>query len=147
MDAVICDIDGTLADNAHRRHYVERPVGEKDWTAFFAVQHLDPLVTNIALTFEALSAWGMAKVICTGRGEEYREVTEAWLANHGVAYEVLLMRPEGNRDDDGDIKRTMLEGLREAGYDPKIAIDDRNRVVAMWRSEGLTCLQVADGDF
>ena len=26
-------------------------------------------------------------------------------------------------------------------------LDDRNQVVKMWRENGLTCLQVAEGDF
>jgi hypothetical protein len=27
------------------------------------------------------------------------------------------------------------------------AVDDRQRVVDMWRSNGITCLQVAEGNF
>lgn len=32
-------------------------------------------------------------------------------------------------------------------WDIRRVYDDRNQVVAMWRSIGLPCLQVADGDF
>ena len=32
-------------------------------------------------------------------------------------------------------------------YQVDYVLDDRNQVVEMWRSLGLTCLQVADGDF
>ena len=31
-DTVICDIDGTIADNSHRQHYLE---GKRDWKSFF----------------------------------------------------------------------------------------------------------------
>jgi hypothetical protein len=32
-------------------------------------------------------------------------------------------------------------------YLVKLIFDDRDSVVKMWRSHGLTCFQVADGDF
>ena len=32
---VICDIDGTIADNSHRQHYL---LGKKDWKKFFRLQ-------------------------------------------------------------------------------------------------------------
>ena len=30
---VLCDIDGTVANNDHRQHYLE---GKKDWDGFFS---------------------------------------------------------------------------------------------------------------
>jgi hypothetical protein len=30
---------------------------------------------------------------------------------------------------------------------PFFVLDDRDKVVAMWRSKGLICLQVAEGNF
>ncbi len=36
--------------------------------------------------------------------------------------------------------------MRHDGFDPKLAIDDRRRVVEMWRSQGLVCAQVAEGE-
>ena len=41
----------------------------------------------------------------------------------------------------------MILELTDGNYNVKFVLDDRNRVVEMWRSLGLTCLQVADGDF
>lgn len=36
---------------------------------------------------------------------------------------------------------------RNDQFDPSLAIDNRRRVVDMWRAEGLVCAQVAEGDF
>ena len=37
--------------------------------------------------------------------------------------------------------------IRPIKDDVLMTVDDRQRVVDMWRAEGLTCLQVAPGDF
>ena len=45
----------------------------------------------------------------------------------------------------GDLKQMWLDGI---GVDNvAMVFDDRQQVVDMWRSNGLTCFQVADGDF
>jgi hypothetical protein len=57
------------------------------------------------------------------------------------------MRPEKDRRDDDIIKFELLHKLREDGWDPVMAFDDRDRIVRMWRANGIPCLQVAEGDF
>jgi hypothetical protein len=57
------------------------------------------------------------------------------------------MRPKGDYRDDGVIKFELLQKIREDGFNPTIAFDDRNRVVDMWRTNGIICAQVAPGDF
>jgi hypothetical protein len=42
-------------------------------------------------------------------------------------------------------KREMLRGVDKDKI--LFVVEDRSRVVEMWRSEGLTCLQCAHGDF
>lgn len=57
------------------------------------------------------------------------------------------MRADGDHQDDQHLKRRLLARIRADGFDPVLAIDDRRRVVEMWRAEGLICAQVADGNF
>ena len=46
---------------------------------------------------------------------------------------------------DSDLKHMWLDSI---GVDNvAMVFDDRNQVVDMWRKSGLTCFQVADGDF
>jgi hypothetical protein len=57
------------------------------------------------------------------------------------------MREEGSNERDSIVKHRMFEGNIRGKYFIEYILDDRNQVVEMWRNMGLTCLQVADGDF
>ena len=47
---------------------------------------------------------------------------------------------------DSDLKQMWLDTLVDKD-DVFAVFDDRQQVVDMWRQNGLTCFQVADGDF
>jgi hypothetical protein len=57
------------------------------------------------------------------------------------------MRDDNDRRADDIVKRELLGRMRADRFNPQLAIDDRRRVVDMWRSEGLVCAQVAEGNF
>lgn len=148
MMDVIFDIDGTLCDIEHRRHHITG--SKKDWDAFHAACAGDtPRWPIISL------AWALKKAECqiilaTGRYESNRAVTCAWMARYGgfhLARVPLYMRADGDMRDDTVIKREMLDRMRRDGYNPVMAIEDRARVVAMWREAGLVALQCDVGDF
>lgn len=146
MNAIIFDIDGTLANVEHRRHFVQGP--KKDFDAFYEAMVHDTIVVPVRdlLNMYIYRGWHVA--LCTGRPRAYYLETQRWLADNLVQYDELLMRPNSRRfDPDYQVKRDMLDQLRRAGHTPMIAVDDRDQVVRMWRDEGLTCFQVADGDF
>jgi len=44
------------------------------------------------------------------------------------------------------LKKQMLDTFVDKD-DVLMCVDDRQKVVDMWRAEGLTCFQVAPGDF
>jgi predicted kinase len=140
---VIFDIDGTLANCSHRIHHVKGP-GPKDWDAFFAKMGDDVPVPDVVDVYHALGDAGYSRVICTGRPEKYRRLTETWLRDAWVCdYEALYMRPNDDTRPDHVVKREILSLIRKDGYEPWLVIDDRQSVVDMWRDEGLTCLQCA----
>jgi hypothetical protein len=141
---VIFDLDGTLSLVEHRTHLVrcEKP----DWPAFFAACVDDDPNTPVIKTLDALFEQGREVWIVSGRSDEVRAETEAWLAEHRVPYDNLIMRRKGDHRPDHDLKKEWLDTVI-----PKEAVlcvfDDRTSVVDMWRAEGLTCFQVAPGDF
>jgi phosphoglycolate phosphatase-like HAD superfamily hydrolase len=145
MDCYLFDIDGTLADNSHRTHHVwNKP---KHWGKFNATMAGDALHPHVAMLCRHLSHF-LPIILCTGREEAYRKVTEEWLRRHDLAvYRALHMRKSQDYRADTIVKMEMLAAIRAEGYRPVMAFDDRNAVVAAWRSAGIPCAQVAEGDF
>ncbi|WP_232715223.1 phosphatase domain-containing protein [Gordonia metallireducens] len=135
--AWLIDIDGTLALRADRSPFDWDRVGEDlpNQPAIIAAQAIaaHPAVTAI--------------VAVSGREEICRRQTEMWLDAQCIPYDELLMRRIGDNRPDDVVKREIYQTeiaprLRVIGV-----LDDRDRVVRMWRSLGLTCFQVAPGDF
>lgn len=144
-DCVIFDLDGTLANLDHRLHHIKD--GKKDWDAFFAAMADDTPNGPVAKLAKALADGDHSIVICSGRPEGYRPVIESWLQYHRINFDALYLRPDGDYRPDQIIKAEILRILREDGWEPWVVVDDRQRVVDMWRSHDLTCLQCAPGDF
>jgi predicted kinase len=133
--AVMCDIDGTLADNKGRGPY--------DW----AKLESDALIVATADALVAFAARGDRIILMSGRGEDVREATERWLAAHGVAYHELWMRKAGDTRADDVVKSELFDAHVRHRFAVRVVLDDRSRVVALWRRMGLACWQVDYGDF
>lgn len=136
---VVFDLDGTLADLTHRKHFLDA----KDWRGFFAAVGGDAPIAKVREVFLTMHYAGHRIEIWSGRSDECREATEDWLAEHGFPDVPLIMRNAGDHRPDDEVKREFLRGTEA----PDLIFDDRDRVVQMWRSLGITCFQVAPGDF
>lgn len=174
---IIFDLDGTLADNSHREHFI---AGEtKDWDAFFEACDGDaPMWPSLdvlhALWYAPLPPEDKHIIeIWSGRGEGedggVRVETLAWLRGEGMPHLgyfdtapsgyfepirgearkriVVRMRPHGDHTPDHELKKQWLELARAQGRPPNLVFDDRQKVVDMWRAEGIPCFQVAPGQF
>jgi phosphoglycolate phosphatase-like HAD superfamily hydrolase len=144
---VIFDLDGTLANIEHRLHFIEGP--KKSWSAFFRACGDDlpnePVCETLRMFAENPDHY---VEIWSGRSDEVRVLTEAWLCQHGLSYRRLRMRRAGDYRQDAIVKGEWLDSyLAEHGKLPDLSFDDRAQVVAMWRSRGVTCAQVAEGEF
>lgn len=143
--AVIFDMDGTLADCNHRRHFVTGK--KKNFDKFYDAMGEDVPVIPIRNLCNLHFHNGWHVIIATGRPEKYRPITEMWLRSFGIFYKELLMRPDDRRhDSDFEVKQDMLTEIRKT-REVLMAVDDRQQVVDMWRRNGVTCLQVAEGNF
>lgn len=145
MKVYLFDIDGTIADLSHRLHHILST--PKDWKSFFAGCHADGPIPHIIEMARDLSAAGKGIVYVSGRSDQCRSQTAAWLLGNDLPAGQLYMRKEGDHREDNIIKLELLEQLRADGYEPILAFDDRNSVVRAWRGAGVPCLQVAEGDF
>lgn len=139
---IIFDIDGTLTNVDHRRYHVTG--GRKEWGAFFSKMASDPINHPIRYLLWCLYADNQI-ILCSGRPEDYREITEKYMRDHGIDYHALYMRASGDMRADHVVKKEMLDEIRAAGHDVIFSVDDRPTVVRMWRENGVPCLQVNDG--
>lgn len=152
----VFDIDGTLANLDHRLHWVNGD-GPKNWNKFFEEMGKDtPIKPIVRLAMALQGKWADGTpvaglldadvICCSGRPENYREVTERWLKDNGVYPSALYMRPANDTRPDNVVKEELLHKILEDGWEPILVVDDRQSVVDMWRENGLTVLQCAPDD-
>ena len=143
--AIIVNLDGTLANCDHRRHHVmSKP---KNWKAFYGGIDLD--LPNL-WCLDLVSTYTMAAtsiILVSGRPDDHRAVTERWLDRYNVTYDRLIMRAAGDNRDDMVVKKELYQKQIEPYYKVIFTVDDRKRVVDMWRSLGLICLHCAEGNY
>jgi predicted kinase len=134
--AIMCDIDGTLALMGARGPYDFARCGE---------DALNESVRRALVSFRLANNDEI--VLLSGRGEEYREETEGWLARHAVPYDELWMRPAGDVRRDDIVKAELFDAHLRHRFNVRVSLDDRDRVVALWRRMGLPTWQVNYGNF
>lgn len=147
---IVFDLDGTLALDHHRRHHLIREFGkEKDWDSYFAACGSDTYNEPIAAVAQALYLCGHHLQIWSGRSKAYEKETIKWLDQHVCFhyFQSIRMREADDRTQDTDLKRSWLREQQLTDDPVTLVFEDRSRVVAMWREEGIVCCQVAPGDF
>lgn len=134
---VVFDLDGTLTNHAARLHLALA----KRWTEYHSAGASDPSRPAIVQLAKALTAAGCAILIATGRPEQYREMTNQWLAQHEVPYQWLLMRPDGEVRPGAVVKRELYQRWQVTTHQAAwMAVEDDTRNVAMWGAIGVACL-------
>jgi predicted kinase len=135
--AWIVDIDGTLARMTGRSPYDTTRVME------------DAPVKEVVDLVHALYAVGNRILVVSGRDTECRGDTirwlDAWVGTDTI--HDLYMRGHGDTRDDAIIKAEIFFEHIAPNFNVRGVLDDRNRVVRMWRGLGLLCCQVAPGAF
>lgn len=142
---IIFDLDGTLADCEHRRHYVDCRIKDvtnwkPNWKKFFEEcdkdKPIEPVVRLLQMYCETheVEVW-------SGRCESVREITEDWFDSYTYnlvdTHFKLKMRPIGDNTPDDQLKEKWLKEALEKGYQIEAVFDDRKKVVEMWRRNGI----------
>jgi predicted kinase len=133
---VLVDIDGTTALMNGRGPFEWHRVGED--------LPNQPVIDAV----RALWAAGNDIIFCSGRDAVCRPETEEWIDKFiKIPYEALFMRPEKDNRKDSIVKREIFDNEIRGRWRVVGVFDDRDQVVRMWRSLGLTVFQVAEGKF
>ena len=148
---VIFDLDGTLALIDSRRELSIGDNGKIDWDTFFNPKmiSLDDPNTDVINMARILKSQGFHIWILSGRSDRTKDATIDWLNQHDVPFDDIHMRPTDKKSHfmpDNMLKQNWLFTILKDD-DIFAVFDDRNQVVDMWRNNGLTVFQVADGDF
>ena len=133
----VFDIDGVLADVAHRVHHLEGR--SKNWGAFFHAAPRDGVhPQGKELAVEAARDCDIAYV--TGRPEWCRVDTERWLAAHGFPDGELRMRRNGDHRPAHVAKLRLLRDV--AGARPvAVVVDDDPDVCDAYEAAGYRVLR------
>ena len=145
---VIFDLDGTLALIDDRRDLATKDNGKFDWDVFFNPDNINLDLPNQPVINMAniLHRQGFRIFILSGRSDVTHQATVNWLNDNGIWWDHLVMRPQNQLYlPDNDLKQGWLDTIGKDNV--AMVFDDRQQVVDMWRKNGLTTFQVADGDF
>jgi hypothetical protein len=138
-DTVVVDLDGTLANIDHRTHLVKKE--KPEWDAFYAACDKDTPNDWCVNLINALLVDTYRVVIVSARRRDTMDKTQRWLKEVFPLRlpGLVLLRKDNDHSEDTELKR---EWLRTYGREKILfVVDDRQKVVDMWRSEGLVCLQ------
>lgn len=141
MKNIIVDLDGTLANCDHRTHHVRK--ADPDWDAFFAECGKDIANLWCVKLVQVMIDAGYEVFVVSARSRHVEAETLAWFKDHGLDHpylHVCLVREKGDSTPDQELKRRWLQKFEHRGEN-LFVVDDREKVVKMWRDEGLTCLQ------
>ena len=133
---ILCDIDGTVANNDHRQHFLE---GKKDWDGFFSELSNDLPIHPVISLVKNEKANGKEVIFLTGRPERYRYSTTLWLKNYFDFEFRLLMRKDNDQSNKVIVKDRIFQEnfIHEEIY---LVIDNDQKLLELWRKKNLKTL-------
>ena len=148
-NTIIFDLDGTLADINARRILATKSNGKLDWNKFFDPDNIKLDIPNdrVIKMAQLFAEDGFNIVIFSGRSDGTINTTKSWLVRNKIPFHRLVMRDKDRLFmPDDQLKKQFLDEHLDID-DVFLVVDDRQKVVDMWRSLGLKVFQVDDGNF
>ncbi len=143
IDVVIFDVDGTIADNSSRTHYITG--GKQDWESYNKETYADKPMQAMLNQLDIIGLISPI-ILLTGRVNSTRGVTIQWLRDHGISYNItanpkkmsrksiyLIMRNDGDRTPNDQYKKKEVYRLKANFINPILAFDDDDKCRKMFR--------------
>jgi len=144
-NAIMCDIDGTLALHQERNPFeYYKCLTDKVNTP------VKKLLQEFSENYKIIMVTGREDVQYLETEQEYSSVleyTEAWLEQNEILYDEIFIREFGDHRPDYVTKKEIYENYIKDRYNILFVVDDRLQVINMWRELGLTCFDVAGHNF
>jgi hypothetical protein len=141
---VLVDIDGVLSDASTRQHFLNNPQGRRDWRGFFGAVGDDLPLTAVPALLALLDP-SLTVVLLSARPSWVFQLTIEWLHRHEMRWDLLILRGDDDFADAADFKRGVLLELRAMGWQIALAIDDDERIIAMYTGEQQPALYIHSG--
>jgi len=141
QDCIIVDCDGTLSIRGSRSPYDFSKVRE---------DKVNEPIKNLVnfLSSDIFNEDKSLRVfIFSGRDDVSIGDTKIWLKENQIYYDFIYMRETGDKRSDEIVKQELYEQYVKGKYNVLYIIDDRKKVIDMWRKLGLTTLDVAGNTF
>jgi predicted kinase len=137
-DAVLCDLDGTLAHTLGERSMY-------DDTGACATDTCDERVAEL-LRFYNGAGYEILIVSARHATDANFDATYKWLQDHSIPFEKLIMRKEGDSRPDDIVKTELYFNEIAPSYNVRAVFDDRKKVKRSWVKLGLFVLDVNQTD-
>ncbi len=137
-DIILCDIDGTIADNSHRQDLLKN---FKDWDSFFSEMGNDKPIKAIIKKINDDFERGSKIIFITGRPERYREKTFKWLSKYFNFSIEILMRNDDDKRNKVIVKEEMLSKFKKGQNIVKVYENDPD-LIKLWKKNKLKVFKV-----
>jgi hypothetical protein len=138
--AVVFDLDGTISNDAHRKHFVTSD--KKDYDQYYGRMGFDEPVEPVIELMKLYKERGYSVLVLTGRPEKYSGITHWWLFKHKVPHDLVLMRDDKDRRKNAEFKKDIYLNKLKPNFNVHLAVDDHEEVVKMWRELGVSVIKV-----
>lgn len=148
-DAIIFDVDGTLADVSPYLHHVRNVNDDPDFKKDFDKFHEESInaLPNLEVVEMVNKAFFDQKhvIVVTSRREYWRGVTSMWMAKNDIGHHALYMRKDGDFRPDYEVKSDILYKIKKH-WNVVHAVDDNPAVLRLWFEHGIPTTKIGDWD-
>lgn len=136
-EAVIFDLDGTLADP--KKHKQRHKTRDEKWAE---EARTAPAIRKNVKKLRKQEKKGEDIIVMTARSAHYEKETKDWLKHHDIKPKELIMRPKANKKADKVVKKDLLEKKIMPKYKVKKAYDDRSKNIKMFKKHDIKAKKV-----
>jgi uncharacterized HAD superfamily protein len=141
-DAVIFDIDGTLADvDEFLHHLVHRPDSPRDWQGFHREVGKAKVKLDVLSMLHLYQHRGVYTILLTSRNVDWQKETMGWLKKNNITYDVLMMRSKGDRRSAPEFKEDRFKKISQ-DFNIVQVFDDHPGVVGVAEELGIPVTKV-----
>ena len=143
---VVCDIDGTIANDKRRKEEARGVDGQIIWENYFEdmkVLHDEPNEELKKRLIEYRTLKGLPIIFLTGRPNKLYSATMRWMFLHQIPVDLLIMRDISDTSylNIEDFKTRKLHDILQL-YDIEIAFDDLDEGIKACQNNNINCEKI-----